>query len=360
MSASRGEIERSVRDVRDEARQVTGRWNRLQREHPSVRHLAEAWALLNRNHGNQFAAAITYFSFLALFPLLLLAVAVLGFVLHAHPAALQSLFNHITQKVPGEFGTTLKTAIKSAIDARAGVGVVGLLGVLLTGLGWIGNLRTAIDAVWGKPVAKKNFLASKASNLVVLAGLGAGIVVSLSLTVVGTAVTDQVLRALSLDGVPGVSVLVKVLGVLLSVLGDMLIFWWLLVKLPAVTVPRRIEFQSSLVVAVGFEVLKVVGTYTIAHTANSPTSGPFAGILAVLIWIQLVARFMLFCCAWTAVRTAEATAGLAATETVVATEIEVDGDDPMRDARLVGAGAAGGAFLAWVLTRSRAVERPRT
>ena len=57
---------------------------------------------------------------------------------------------------------------------------------------------------------------------------------------------------------------------------------------------------ALILAAVGFEVLKIVGTYTIAHTAQSPTAGPFAGVLAVLIWIQLVSRFLLFCCAWMA------------------------------------------------------------
>ena len=34
--------------------------------------------------------------------------------------------------------------------------------------------------------------------------------------------------------------------------------------------------------------------------ASSATAGPFAGLLAVLVWIQLVTRWVLFCAAWTA------------------------------------------------------------
>jgi membrane protein len=77
-------------------------------------------------------------------------------------------------------------------------------------------------------------------------------------------------------------------------------------------VSRRVLLRGTLLAAAGFEVLKLVGTYTIAHTADSPTAGPFAGLLAVLIWIQLVARFMLFCAAWMAVVTAEALGASAA------------------------------------------------
>lgn len=281
------------------------RWAALKARRPSVRHTAAAWNQLSQHNGNQYAAAITYFSFLALFPLLLLAVGVTGFVLHAHPAAQQTLFDHITTSVPGSFGKTLHSSIQTAIKARAGVGIIGLLGVLLTGLGWIGNLRVAIDGVWGRPPAKRNFARARLSSLTILAGLGLGILVSLGLTVLGTTLTDQILRGVGLEHVSGAGTVVRVLGILLAVLGDVLIFWWMLVRLPQENVPHRIGIRGALLAAVGFEILKVIGTYTIAASAGSPTAGPFAGLLAVLIWIQLVSRYMLFCVAWTAVLTAE-------------------------------------------------------
>lgn len=339
------------------------RWATLKGRRPSVRHIVEAWHRMQDSNGNQYAAAITYFSFLALFPLLLLGVAITGFVLQAHPAAQQSMFEHITANVPGTLGQTLSTSIKTAIDARAGVGLVGLAGVLLTGLGWIGNLRAAVEVMWGRLAVKRNFFFGKATNLLVLGGLGVGIVLSLGLTVVGTALTDQILRWLSLDDIWGAHALVKVLGLLLAVAGDVIIFSWLLVRLPGVDVPGRIGLRGAVFAAVGFEVLKVVGTYTIAKTAGSPTAGPFAGVVAVLIWIQLVARLVLFCAAWMAVLTAERAAAedAHAAELAASDSPPVEADAPAHSAALnpaalgvtlVGAGAVAGAAAAtWALTR---------
>jgi membrane protein len=341
---------------------ANARWRALQARCTSLRHVIEAWQLLQRNNGNQYAAAITYFSFLALFPLLLLAVAVIGFVLHSHPALEQEFFANVTANVPGEFGRTLESSLRTAIQQRTGVGIVGLIGVLLIGLGWIGNLRQAIDAVWGRAPAKRGFIGGRVANLLVLAGLGLGVVVSLGLTVVGTSLTDQILRALALDHVPGFHLLLKVLGVLLAVVGDMAIFWWLLIKLPQVDVPRRIAVKGALLASIGFEVLKIVGSYTIAHTANSPTAGPFASILAVLIWIQLVARYMLFSCAWTATLTAEYRGAVAAnTIPIIEPEAMVDRRRERGSAvtpaavgvTLVGAGAIVGAAATWAVTRPR-------
>jgi membrane protein len=279
---------------------ATERWTAAQARWTWLRHAVAAWRRLRDNNGNQYAAAITYFSFLALFPLLLLAASIIGFVLHADPSAQQAFFAHLTDNVPGPLGETLKKSMQAAIDSRASIGVVGLVGVLLTGLGWVGNVRAAIDAVWGRTRAKVSFVRAKVANLLVLAGLGLGAALSIGLTVIGTSVTDQLVRAVGLDHVSAATVLLKLLGIALAVAGDLLIFWWVMVRLPQVDLPHRLAVKGPLLAAVGFEVLKIVGTYTIAHTANSPTAGPFAGVIAILIWIQLVARWLLFSCAWTA------------------------------------------------------------
>jgi membrane protein len=327
-------------------------WRALQERRPSVRNVVNAWGLLQRNNGNLYAAAITFFSFLALFPLLLLAVSVVGFALHSDPDLQRSLYAHVADRFPGRLGRTVHSSIETAIDNRSGVGVVGLAGVLLTGLGWIGNLRAAIDAVWARGVRRVNFLRAKLGDLLVLAGLGAGTALSLGLTIVGTSLTDQILRATDLDSVPGSTLLLKVLGIALAVAGDLVIFWWLLVRLPAVEVPERVAWRGALLAVVGFEVLKVLGTYTIAHTANSPTAGPFAGLVAVLVWIQLVARWLLFAGAWTATVTAAARVAAANQAPVdePAVMAEASGSRPEVSpvavgAGLVGAGAVMGAAV---------------
>jgi membrane protein len=265
-----------------------------------IDHAVIAWERFRDGHGNHYAAAITYFSFLALFPLLLLAVAVVGFVLQANPDLQQRLFDSITSNLPGEFGTTVKNSIDAAVRARAGVGVLGLVGVALTGLGWVGNLRAAINAMWCVEPAKRNFFQAKLANLVVLAGLGLATLVSIGLTAAGTAFTDKILSAAGLDDVPGVPVLVTILGIVLAVAGDMVIFAWLLVRLPGADVPARAVLQGALLAAVGFEVLKIVGAYYIQQVTHSPAVGIFGSVIGILVWIYVVARYLLLCAAWSA------------------------------------------------------------
>jgi membrane protein len=336
---------------------VGARWAAVKQRHRWLRQLVSAWDLLKRNNGNQYAAAITYFSFLALFPLLLLAVSITGFVLHSDPELAQDFFSRLTDAIPGALGETLKSSLQAAIDSRTGIGVIGLVGVLLTGLGWIANLRAAINAVWGRTPMKVNFVKAKVADLLVLAGLGLSTVLSLGLTIVGTSLTDQILHSMGLDDMPGSHAVLKLLGIAIAVAGDMIIFWWLLIRLPQMDVPPGIAIKGALMASVGFEVLKIVGSYTIVHTANSPTAGPFAGILAVLIWIQLVARFMLYACAWTATLATEHFAAMAERipvdepDAVTEDEPGVEISPAAVGVALVGAGVIAGAAATWALTR---------
>lgn len=315
---------------------------------PWIKLLLAAWERLRVTNGNLYAAAITYFSFLALFPMLLLAVSVLGFVLHAHPDTLQTLFGKITENVPGQVGQTLKDSIRSAIDARTAVGLIGLGGVLLTGLGWIGNLRAALDAIWKRTPPKQNPMLQRVLNLGILVGLGLALLVSLGITAGWAAFTHDVLSAVGLDNVPGMGTLLGVIGIAVTLAADAVLFFFVLVRLPNVTVPLRVGVRGATLAAAGFEVLKIVGTYTVAASSSSATAGPFAGLLAVLIWIQLVCRWMLFCAAWTAELTLahelpEASAPVFRTAEPERAEPATALSPTAVGAALVGAGAVAGA-----------------
>ncbi|MDQ2836659.1 MAG: YihY/virulence factor BrkB family protein [Actinomycetota bacterium] len=279
---------------------ATDRLRQLRQARPGLDHVMSGYQHYQRQQGNQLAAAITYFSFLALFPLVLLGVSITAFVLAAEPHLQTELFNRISEQVPGSFGGTLRNAIDKAIQQRAVVGVIGLVGVLLTGLGWIDNLRSGIDTVWGLPQRGGSFIAKKLADAVVLVGLGIGVVVSLGITAGGTAASGLLLRWIGADRITGAGTLTSILAILLGIAGSLLVFGWVMIRLPDAKVSRRTALRASLLAAVGFEILKIVGTFYIARVTKSPAASVIGPALGILIWINLVSRFLLFCVAWAA------------------------------------------------------------
>jgi membrane protein len=279
---------------------VTGTLRRQRQRRPWLDHLVRAYQRYKSTNGDHLAAAITYFSFLALFPLILLGVSVTGFVLANNDSLQQDLQDLIRANVPGDLGSQLSDSVSSIIANRGAIGLVGLAGVALAGLGWIGNLRTALQVVWGCEQVEEKFVKAKLGDLLVLAGLGLGVLLSIGLTAGGTAAADQLVEAAGLDGVFGMGTLTAALGILLALCADTVLLAWLFVRLPRRPVRYRTVLRGALVGAVGYEALKVVATFYLTRVTSNPTYGPFASAIGLLIWMDLVSRFLLLTAAWTA------------------------------------------------------------
>jgi len=89
-------------------------------------------------------------------------------------------------------------------------------------------------------------------------------------------------------------------ALVLAIAGSMVIFGWVMIRLPDTRVSRRTAWRATLLAAVGFEVLKIVGTFYIARVTRSPAASVIGPALGVLVWINLVSRYLLFCVAWAA------------------------------------------------------------
>ncbi|MCQ5048668.1 hypothetical protein, partial [Agathobaculum butyriciproducens] len=70
----------------------------IQRQ-PVIAHMIRAAERFNDRMGNQFGAAITYFSFLSMIPILMVSFAAAGFILASHPTLLQDIFSKILLNV---------------------------------------------------------------------------------------------------------------------------------------------------------------------------------------------------------------------------------------------------------------------
>ena len=100
-------------------------------------------------------------------PPLVIAFAVAAFVLAGNDALLTDLRESISASVPPGLLDTLNEVIIEAIESRAGVGILGLLGALYSGLGWMSNLREALAAQWEQPHEADSFARSPLIAVVV-------------------------------------------------------------------------------------------------------------------------------------------------------------------------------------------------
>jgi len=266
---------------------------------PWVKHLIRAGSRFMERQADLLAAGITYFGFLALFPLILLAIAVAGFVLSGRPDLLAELIAQIRVAVPGELGQQLVDNIQTVTEQRGAVGIVGLLGLLYAGIGWMSKMRIAMQTMWRGEVLPGSFLSNNVRDLLSLVGLGGALLASVALTAVVNGLTSVLLDLVGLSDVPGIFVLTRALGIVVAIAGSTLIFLWLFIRLPQLEVPVRVVLPGAIFGAVGFEILKIVGTFYIATVVQSPAGIAFGSTLGLLVWIYFSSRFLLFAAAWT-------------------------------------------------------------
>lgn len=269
------------------------RLGRSRRRMPWLDHLIRAYARYADRRGDNLAGAITFFAFLSFFPLMALVYAIVGYAAQVNFGVRAYVQQTLDQLLPGLSGQLHL----DQIHPRS-TGVIGLIVLLFTGIGWIGVLREAMQDIWMRPRTNRgNFVLNKLEDLVVLAGLGIGLLASVSISSIAA---SQAQSALEFAGMPGAALVVRVLAVAIALVFDTVIFALLFSRLSGSGESPRKMVRGATFAAAGFEILKLIGTLLVSHTTSNPLYGVFAVVVGLVVWINVVARFMLFAAAWTA------------------------------------------------------------
>ncbi|MET8937318.1 YihY/virulence factor BrkB family protein [Streptomyces rubiginosohelvolus] len=299
-------------------------------------HAWRSYERLDRVHWARLAAAITFISFLALFPLIAVGAAVAAALLS--DKQLDTIKDKLADQVPG---ISDQLGIDGLVANAGTVGLVAGALLLFTGVGWVGSLRECLRAVWDlDDVQEANPVVAKVKDAVLLVGLGGAALATLAVSTVGsTAVgwtADQI--GIPENGVGGI--LLRVAALAVAVVADFLLLLYLLSLLPGVEPPRRRLVVAALLGAVGFELLKLLlGSY-MRDVAGKSMYGAFGVPIALLLWINFTAKLLLFCAAWTATGSKE--------EEGVGQPDEESGaeEEAEADRRAAGAEAPGGSTRA--------------
>ena len=270
---------------------------RMRERHEWVDHLARAGERYFAQRGNHFAAATAFFSILTAVPLLMVAFAAASYVLWFNPDLLAELEDAITASVPSD---ALHSIIETAIDQRNSIGTIGLIGALWSGVWWMSNLREAVSAQWELPAPHPAALQRLLYDLRALVGLGAALAVTLSFTVLGAGFAELVLAWLGAPDDGLTRTLLRVVGIVLGVGANWLIFAWAITRLPRTDVALRGVRRAALLGAIGFEVLKQGATVYFEVVTSTPGGAVFGSLLGLLLFGYLVARLLLWVTAWAA------------------------------------------------------------
>ena len=271
-----------------------------------VAHLLRATERFNDRLGSQFGAAITYFSFLSLIPILMVSFAAVGFVLASNPDLLAELINRIVNSISDpNLANTLKSTVNTAIQQRTAVGLSGLLIALYSGVSWMGNLREAIRAqsrdVWERnPQDQEKIYRRYIRDFISLTGLVLALIITLSLTSIAGAAQKTIVDALGLGGIDWLRPVMTSITLVISIAANYLLFLWIFWMLPRHKPRKKALLRGTLLAAMGFEVIKFVMTMTLPKLATSPSGAAFGSVIGLMAFFYFFARLTLFVAAWIA------------------------------------------------------------
>jgi membrane protein len=252
-----------------------------QRRHASAAFPVAVATKFAEDRASSLAALVTYYAFFSVFPLVLVFVSILGYVLQGDPSLEGDVRDSALGRIP-----VVGSQIENQVEPLSGSAVAlaaGLATALWAGLGVMLALTRAFEAIWDVPrVEQRGALAARARGTGVLATLGIGLVAGSVAT--GSAITGAIGPVAEKAGAIAVSLAFNAAVFLVT-------FWLLNAR------PLRIReiAPGVALAAIGSLALQSAGGWYVEHgvTRASDTYGAFAVVIGLLSWFWLGSNLLL-------------------------------------------------------------------
>jgi len=245
-----------------------------------------------QHRSSNAAALIAYYGFLTLFPALLLATTVLGFVLDNNPALRADIVDTAIAQIP-IIGREVLLETGGLSGSTLAI-VLGALGALWGATRAFVALQDALDNIWEVPLDDRhNLVIRRLHGIVGLLTIAAGQIATVILTSIASyaeiGLVSQSLVALS------------ALVVNTAMIGTMFRY------LTAAHATWQMVRVGAVAAGIGFTLLQLAGTTIVARLLSGAQGvyGTFASVLAVTAWISLHAAIALFAAEVNTVLTAD-------------------------------------------------------
>lgn len=260
--------------------------------------LARAWALIwnaidqfTKHRGTQFAAAMSYYALFSVFPAAIVLAAVAGVILddqQAREDVIDFLFRELPLSDDTQGRSDIESLIKGVTRNSGTLGVIGIVGLLISTSALFSSARNAIDAIFGDRLSR-GYLRGKALDLVFVFGLGLLFTLSFAATLLSRFkpnLGDGVLNLLEQVFTFGDFVVPALLGAL--------VFTVAYTRLPVERRKVSDVWPGIVFAAVSYELLKLGFSVYIDSFANySAVYGSLGAVIAFMFFAYLASLVFL-------------------------------------------------------------------
>jgi membrane protein len=240
------------------------------------------------------AAALAYYSFLAIPAVLLVAVGL--FTLIASPDGITTLMDKLGEVAPSQTTELLGDSLRRLDENQSSSIVMTLVGFVLalwTSTGAMTSFMRALNRAYDREETR-NFVRQRFVAVQMLAAMGAAFLLVFGLLVLGPVISDWIGSALDIEGVIGWVWWIAQWPLLLA--GLLAAFATVLYLGPNVDLPRWrfITPGSLLAVVVWIAASGLFAVYTSMFGSYNKTWGSLAAVIVMLTWLWLTGLALLF------------------------------------------------------------------
>ncbi len=237
------------------------------------------------DRGTHLAAMIAYFALLSFFPLMFLALALLGL---AGKADEESFFvTELKQIFPGaSIGDIVKT-VQTVQDNATTLGIVGGVILLWTSLSLFSVLESALNIVYGRP--NRSFLRGKALAVVFMLGSLITLFVGLLIGSVGAEALKRFAPGFVANSIVAYSV-----SVVVSTLAAFVFLFSAYYRLTNAPLTPREVLPGTIIATIALQVSFQALPIYLRLSNTVPAAQAFGGPVILLIWLYVMANVIVF------------------------------------------------------------------
>jgi membrane protein len=273
----------------------------------------------NLQRGPLMSAGIGFNMFFSITGLLATGFSIAGLLLRGQPALLDRVVGSVATSAPGllkvDGGEGLVDPQELLNpDGLGWAAAIAAVVTVVTSLGWIAGLRDGLRGVMRLGPLKINPIVLKLRDVGTLLLLGVALVISAGASLVFGLAAGWVTEQVQLDPLVAVP-----LATSIKIAVPLLLGWCtalIMFRLAGgLKLARRSLLEGTILAALGTGVLQIFSAELLAGAGRNPILAPFAIIIGLLIWFNLVSQVYLVSAAWAAIREGDLKAGPADTKT---------------------------------------------
>jgi membrane protein len=243
---------------------------------------------ISQDNLTDWAAALTYYLVLAMFPAIIALISIVGLVFDPKEIA-KALTTVLNQVAPGSAANTFSGVINQLAGSTASAGfglIIGLASALWAASGYVGAFTRAANVVWETPEGRPFWKLKPLQLLLTLIGVLFIAVIALGVVATGP-VTDAIGQALGLGGTATTVWDVAKWPVMLVLVAIMIAVLYYASPNVRIRGFKFVTVGSGVALLVWIVASALFAFYVANFGSYNKTYGTLAGVVVFLVWLWI-------------------------------------------------------------------------